>query len=352
MGAQVQTEDPEDVQSLTVTATSGTFTLSYEGPDSTGTVVTDTTSTTTPLNLGSTTLASDIQKALNALSNIGGVGGNVAVTEASYQTLTIPVGTTGTFDLSFTGPNSVDTTVTDITSQLSYSSATLAMDIENALDALANIGGVGGAVSVVQQSPGIFQITFEGSLTGSSVQLLALANNQVTSGGPVTIANTFSIAFGGTLVGEPLNQVQVTNPTFTSGTVASAIVQTGTNIGLANHLLLSGTGINNTGALQDVGGNNTWSGGITLRILPGFNPFTLQTGGVAVQRVHRRYADRIGDCRRGSSSAAGIPDGLIPTGLAQVVLGQSHYRTPIPTLETPRLVRGSWMCRTRPLWAD
>ena len=58
-----------EIQTVTV-STAGTFTLSFNG------------FTTDPINGSSTTLAADIQAALNALPSIGGKGGHVTVTHA------------------------------------------------------------------------------------------------------------------------------------------------------------------------------------------------------------------------------------------------------------------------------
>src|SRR5262249_16429680 len=61
-------------QTLTTTATTGTFTLSF-------TNFQGTTDTTGALNLASATLATDVQTALNGLASIGGVGGTATVSQ-------------------------------------------------------------------------------------------------------------------------------------------------------------------------------------------------------------------------------------------------------------------------------
>jgi autotransporter-associated beta strand protein len=158
------------------------------------------------------------------------------------QTLAVTA-TTGTFTLSFTGPNSSNAVVTDTTTLLNVASLTLAGDIQAALDALSNIGGVGGSVTVTQQSPGVFVVAFGGTLFGDDEQTLAI-NNLTLAGGTVT---------GGVV---PVN--------------------------VPNALNLSGTGIFGTGAMLDTGGNNTWSGNITLGLFPGFSPSTLPSGDVSI----------------------------------------------------------------------
>jgi autotransporter-associated beta strand protein len=441
-GAQVQLEGPEDVQTLTETLTGGTFALSYTGPDSTGTIVTDTTSLIT-LNATSPTLASDMQNSLDALSNIGGAGANVTVTEAPYQTIDIPATATGSFTLSYTGVDATGTVVKDTTPLLSIvpSYGTLALDIENALNDFSNIVGIGASVSVVQQAPGVFAVTFGGNLTGQYVPLLGVDNTNV-SNGTITVANTFSIAFGGSLIGQDLtNNLAVKNVTLAPtaiGTVTSQNSQKGSTIAVANPLNISGNGgntlaavqdiqtmavtaaignfelsftgpdptgatvtkttkalnvqsaslvtdietaLNNftnigavggsvvvtkisptvytiafggslfgedvstlvvtpvslvggtvqvattqpgspqivdAGALLDLGGSNTWSGPIHLEMLPGFTPYTIDAGTVALGATAGNTLTLSGVISEEASSAPGIPNGLLPLGVLKV----------------------------------
>ncbi len=440
-GAQVQLSGTEDVQTLTQTATGGTFALSFTGPDDTGASKTDTTNLM-PLSVTSTTLAGDIQSSLNALANIGGVGGNVTVSEAPYQSIEIPAAATGTFTLSFTGPDSTGKTVTDLTSVLSIVPAygTLALDIQNALDQLANIGGIGASVTVVQQAPGLFAVTFGGNYTGQYIPLLGVDNTSV-SNGPITVANTFTVAFGGTLIGEDLNTLVVNNLSLKNGNIAPQTTQAGTQIAVANPLAITGTGGNtlaavqdvqtivvsatrgsfelnftgpnasgivetdttpalsanssslatdiqtalnkltniqdlggsvtvlqtepgvytvtfggtlsgvdvntltvtnltlsggtvvagttqagspqivNAGALLDIGGSNTWSGPIQLQILPGFMPYTLNAGTVAIGATASETLTVSGQITEQASSAPGIPNALLPLGVEKVDAG-------------------------------
>ena len=314
-GAQVQMQDPGEVLTLTDTASTGTFDLSYNG---------DTT--TTPLNLASTTLASDIQTELNALANIQGVGGSVTVTEAPYETLTIPTGAAGTFTLSFTGENALGATVTDTTGLLNLANLT-ALDIENALNALANIGGASSGVSVVQTAPGIFAIQFTGDLSDTFVPLL-VANNSNVANGPISVANTFSIAFGGSLVGQDLdNTIAVTNPTNLAGgtkQISVANTQTGSTISVGNPLKLSGTGITqsgpieNSGALVGTGGFSTWAGPITLTTLPGFEPTTPAAGTVAIGALQYATLSTTGGIGNATTT------GLLKVGLGQVDLASAN----------------------------
>lgn len=300
----------QDIQTVTVSSGStGTFTLSFTGPDSTGTEVTNNSA---PLNVDSPTLATDIQTALDSMSNIGGVGGSVVVTETSsgvftiafggtlsgkdvsstavttapalsltvnggnvvggtvttqttqagaptiagvptqwfevgpaptdngqtaqnqpvsgavtaeavdprdptvlyvgtagggvwksiddgnswqpifdavpeIQTLTVSAGASGLFTLSFTGANSDGDIITDQTTQLNAASTTLASDIQAALDALSNIGGVGGQVTV-SESGGTYMITFNGTLAGASLNSASvpMTVNNISLSGTVT----------------------------------------------------------------------------------------------------------------------------------------------------------------------
>jgi autotransporter-associated beta strand protein len=97
----------------------------------------------------------------------------------AIQTLTVSPGASGTFTLSFTGPDANGNSVVDTTSALNLSSTTLAGDIQTALDALGNIGGVGGQVTVTA-SGGQYMITFNGTLAGAAVQTLAVNSGTYT----------------------------------------------------------------------------------------------------------------------------------------------------------------------------
>src|SRR5207249_840490 len=51
-------------------------------------------------------------------------------------------------------------------------------------------------------------------------------------------------------------------------------------------LIISGTGIFGTGALQSLNGNNTWQGGVNLVSQPGFSPATTPPGVVSFNAVN------------------------------------------------------------------
>jgi autotransporter-associated beta strand protein len=191
-----------DIQTLTNNATNdpndGTFNLSFTGKDSTGGVVTDTT--TSPIGDTDSNIVTEIQDGLLSLGNIGGIGGTVSVAQDT-QTLTISAGAAGTFTLSFTGKNSTGTSVTDTTGPLSFSSQTLSLDIQEALNSFANIGGVGGSVSVTETSTGTFVITFGGTFAGQPVSTLSSSSGSAT----IAVDSIYTIVFGGTLSGQDVH---------------------------------------------------------------------------------------------------------------------------------------------------
>src|SRR5439155_19103141 len=97
-----------------------------------------------------------------------------------------PTGNNGsTYQLIFTGPNAAGAVVSLNTASITHNSGNPiqeAIDIQNALNALANIGGVGGAVSVTPPAAGgtDFTVVFGGTLSQVNVQ-------QMTKIGPVTV---------------------------------------------------------------------------------------------------------------------------------------------------------------------
>ncbi len=209
-----------DIQTLTNNATSGTFDLNFTGKDITGNVVTD--QTVSPLGVTDSNLASEIQSGLSTLGNIGGIGGTVDVA-MDTQTLTISAGAIGTFTLSYIGPNSSGTTVTDTTTALNFSSPTLGNDIQNALNALSNIGGVGGSLSVTQTSTGIYSITFGGAFAGNPVSTLTSASGSVS----IVVAPVYTIVFGGALSGAALDTLTYTPVTAITGSLSTLTEQVG-----------------------------------------------------------------------------------------------------------------------------
>jgi autotransporter-associated beta strand protein len=101
-----------------------------------------------------------------------------------------------------------------------------------------------------------------------------------------TNANTYALpsdVYQGALQAENSNALSTGKVEVLDGAQVQVQNTPGGNpINVPNVLLLSGTGVNSTGALLDTGGNNTWSGGITLTTLPGFSPFTTPSGVISL----------------------------------------------------------------------
>ncbi len=136
------------------------------------------------------------------------------------------------------------------------SSGASAQQVQNALNTVLAANG-GGTVSVTKASvpvigsnlsESVFTIIFQGALAGVNVaQLVAIASGSAT-------VNTSVVATGGagTIVsnGAALDIDPVGNP-----------VNSQTSITINGESLhLNGTGVGNTGALNNISGNNTWTG--------------------------------------------------------------------------------------------
>ncbi len=120
-------------------------------------------------------------------------------------------GNSGTFTLTFKG---------ETTAHLPYNAT--ASDIQNALNALSTITAGGGSVTVTQVGS-IFRVMFNGPLGANPQPLM-----------------TGSGSGGASVVISPIYGLRVTNG-----------------------LLISGNGLNNTGALRSISGINTWAGNIS-----------------------------------------------------------------------------------------
>src|SRR5262249_37157940 len=146
-------------------------------------------------------------------------------------------GSSGTFALTFNGQS---------TNNLSFSSS--AAQVQNALNALTTIGGVGGTVTVTQ-SGNVYTITFGGTLA-LFAQPLIIATG---TGGATTNVNEvvegagslYTVLFGGTFTG--VDKPQLIANTVTGGTV----VTTGT--------IMNGDG----SALELLSGSAQSNGGLT-----------------------------------------------------------------------------------------
>ena len=157
-----------------------------------------------------------------------------ASTVGPNEVQVIDVSGAGTFALTFNGQS----TPTSGPGVLSATDPSLATDMQNALNALTTIGGVGGAVNVTL-TPNGFMVYFGGTLAGSPQSLLTVT---VLTGAPTVIVNenTFTtevqgITVAGTPASFPLtfNGATTTNPvpySATVGATTSTIGATITNI--------------------------------------------------------------------------------------------------------------------------
>jgi large repetitive protein len=216
-----------DLQSINVSGTSGSFTLTFNGQttsalsfqpvfqtillsgSTSGSFTLTFNGQITPL-LPYTSTAAAVQSALDALTSIGGVGGSVTVTLSgnlykvifggslsgqepqitgagtngtNVATNILPTnivlpevqsvavgGTSGSFTLTFMGQT---------TASLPFSAS--AASIQSALNGLSTIGGAGGTVSV-SQSGSQYVITFGGALSGiNEPQLIVQASGGMTA---------------------------------------------------------------------------------------------------------------------------------------------------------------------------
>jgi autotransporter-associated beta strand protein len=224
----------EEVQTLTISgAASDTFQLTFNG------------STTPMLHVGSATLASDIQNALNALPSVASVGGSVAVTQ-SGNVYTV------TFGGSFVGFNQPQLTSTGA----------------NAADVVVNtkVDGDGAALEIA----GGVNIANEHLVLGGSGNAggntrfgdapLTVLSGANTWAGPVTLANAItvdvkpgaSIALNGTVDDAPNTSASGSDLTLTElGTLilAGANTYRGTTfvnegvLNVRNNQALGGTGV-------------------------------------------------------------------------------------------------------------
>jgi autotransporter-associated beta strand protein len=218
IGAQLQLQTPP-TQTVTVSGTTGTFSLSFNGQS-------------TPAEPVSSTIASTPNGAAEA-------GSTVTITTTAPHGFTVGqmvqiagvavAGYNGTFAITSV-PSPTTFTYTDTQTGLASSgggTATLsAAQLQADLNALTTIGNVGGSVAVTLTG-NAYTVAFQGSL-GTAEQ-------------PPFVATT------------------------TGGATAVVTQGTGTPVVVTNEpLILSGTGIFDTGALLDTGGNNKWQGPISL----------------------------------------------------------------------------------------
>ncbi len=337
--AQGVIQDPSEIQVVTVTGASGTFTLTFKGQT--------TDPTAHLLDVTSASLAADIQSALNALSSIGGAGGSVTVTQGTGVS---PKVFTVTFGGSLAQSNQPQITATAgaglavvTTTQregpaspapaadlYKFGTGTLVFQNANTYGGTTNVNsgilniqhsqalGTSLGLPIVPTSPpspapplgeeqtitvtgasGTFTLTFGGKTTGTldiqhppaqlATEIEAALNglSSINSIGAVkvtpgtgTSSNVFTVDFIGNL--SFLDQPQLTSggTPGVSAAVATVrdgskgtVVQSGATLQVQNNitvltesLTLNGTGFNNAGALENVSGNNAFSGPPNLPI--------------------------------------------------------------------------------------
>jgi autotransporter-associated beta strand protein len=172
-------------------------------------------------------------------------GAALGTVTPEVQQITV-TGTTGTFTLTFN---------TQTTGALAFNVPASGgvgptASVQNALNALSNIGGIGASVSVTLDSASsgntrIYDVVFQGALAGYNLPPLSATT---AAGGPaVTVAIT-TTGDGATFVANG----------------ASLQLQGGITVS-SEPLTLNGTGYNNAGALENFSGNNTWANNIVLQ---------------------------------------------------------------------------------------
>ena len=171
---------------------------------------------------------------LRVTSN-GALGGSVS----EVQTFAVTSTGGGSFTISF-GANNPQTTTALNFSGVTPPSIT---DVQNALNALLVVGGLGGSVSVASSNPAgpttTYTLTFNGALAGVNV-------------GQVTVAPTAPVT---------VSTAPATTVAGTGGTTVNsgATLQVEPGLNLLEHLRVNGTGFGNFGSLRlrDVTANTT-----------------------------------------------------------------------------------------------
>jgi autotransporter-associated beta strand protein len=116
-----------------------------------------------------------------------------------------------------------------------------------------------------------------------------------------------------------------TGTTVLDGAQLQLLAVGGVNVAVTGESLdLSGTGINGTGALLNVSGNNSWAGSITLDANPGFAPNTLSPGAVSINVAGATDTLTLSGV---VGEAGGIPSGLAKIGPGELVLSGANTYT-------------------------
>jgi autotransporter-associated beta strand protein len=178
------------------------------------------------------------------------------------------------------------------------STVTIGADTGSALTLTGAISGSNSAIGVVKEGTGT--IALQGSDTYSGATNVYQGVLQAQN----------SLAFGNSVGVTVLDGAQVQLQTPTTG--ANAGVPVAIN-GIP--LSLSGSGVFGTGALDNTGGNNSWTGPVTLGVMPGFAPNTLPAGDVSIG------VDNSGDqLTLGGPIAETAEAGLFKTGNGELIL--------------------------------
>jgi autotransporter-associated beta strand protein len=243
------------------------------------------------IQAGTTTVGSSVLSALGALVN-------------EVQTVAVAGPLTGSFSLTFKF-NGVSGTTAVLPATIPASGGVgPTASLQNALNALTSLGGVGGSVTVTK-SGSTFTITFGGTLAGTNVS--QLTGNQF--GGTVLTITTVHDGSEGTVVA--------------SG--ATLQLQGGITVSTEG-LTLNGNGAGGIGALDSASGNNTWATPILLgsntsigaEIDSTATPATLTLSGVLNEASPGTTLTKVGP---GIAVLTG-PDSNAYTGLTTVAGGE------------------------------
>jgi autotransporter-associated beta strand protein len=167
------------------------------------------------------------------------------------------------FTISFTAPDFTGVPVT-IQQTFNFTTANQAAAIQTALNGFANIGGVGGSVTVVPtevttttqtganppNTGFLYTITFGGTLAQTSLPLSAFGNGPVTAAASIVANGDLD-----TLVSNGAS-LRLDNSKIPAGVVVPA----------ARKVNINGTGVGGLGALQNGPGNNTWAGTVVMDV--------------------------------------------------------------------------------------
>ena len=183
-----------EIQTVTVTGTSGTFMLSVNG---------DNTS-----DLAFNASDTDVEDALNALSSVNGGASVIRTSTQEVQQITVTP-TSGTFILSFKGQTTV---------LIDAASANLRTDIEAALNGLASITAAGGVTVAATANSRAFLIAFGGPgdqpvITLAAPGLPGVSVIEITNGSFI-----YTVTFGGPLAA---TDVPLMNATGSNGVTAN-----------------------------------------------------------------------------------------------------------------------------------